>query len=62
MLISEVSHKKNYSPAGLARRATGDLNTLARRIIPLAPGYRTALLSRPEKIIIINNNKTIKSP
>ena len=39
--------KKKYLPAGLARRATGDLNTLARRIILLAPGYRTALSSRP---------------
>jgi len=47
-LISEVCHKKNYLPTGLARRATGDLNTLARRIFPLAPGYRTALLSRPD--------------
>ena len=31
----------------LARRASYDKNTSARQVIPLAPGYRTALLSRP---------------
>ena len=30
-----------------ARRASYDKKTLARQVIPLAPGYRTALLSRP---------------
>ena len=32
----------------LARRASYDKKTLARQVIPLAPGYRTALLSRPD--------------
>ena len=32
-----------------ARRASYDKKTLARQVIPLAPGYRTALLSRPVK-------------
>ena len=45
-LISEFAIKK-LLPARLARRATCDLKTLTQRIIPLAPGYRTALLSRP---------------
>ena len=31
----------------LARRASYDKKTLARQVIPLAPGYRTALSSRP---------------
>ena len=31
----------------LARRASCDKKTLARQVIPLAPGYRTALSSRP---------------
>ena len=31
----------------LAIRASYDKKTLARQVIPLAPGYRTALLSRP---------------
>ena len=31
----------------LARRASYDRKTLARQVIPLAPGYRTALSSRP---------------
>ena len=31
----------------LARRASNDKKKLARQVIPLAPGYRTALLSRP---------------
>ena len=30
-----------------ARRASYDKKTLARQVIPLAPSYRTALLSRP---------------
>ena len=46
-LISEFAIKKLLA-ARLVRRATCDLKTLARRIIPLAPGYRTALLSCPE--------------
>ena len=32
----------------LARRASYDRKTLARQVIPLAPGYRTALSSRPD--------------
>ena len=32
----------------LARRASSDKKTLARQVIPLAPGYRTALSSRPD--------------
>ena len=36
----------------LARRASCDKKTLARQVIPLAPGYRTALSSRPDN----NNN------
>ena len=32
----------------LASRASYDKNTLARQVIPLAPGYRTALLSHPD--------------
>ena len=32
----------------LAHRASYDKKTLARQVIPLAPGYRTALSSRPE--------------
>ena len=48
-LISEFAIKKLLA-ARLACRATCDLKTLARRIIPLAPGYRTALLSRPGPI------------
>ena len=32
----------------LARRASYSKKTLARQVIPLAPGYRTALSSRPE--------------
>ena len=32
----------------LARRASYDKKTLTRQVIPLAPGYRTALSSRPE--------------
>ena len=31
----------------LARRASYDKKTLARQVIPLAPGYRTALSSCP---------------
>ena len=31
----------------LARRASYDKKTLARQVFPLAPGYRTALSSRP---------------
>ena len=31
----------------LARRASCDKKTLARQVIPLAPGYQTALSSRP---------------
>ena len=31
----------------LARRASINKKTLARQVIPLAPGYRTALSSRP---------------
>ena len=31
----------------LARWASYNKKTLARQVIPLAPGYRTALLSRP---------------
>ena len=31
----------------LARRASYDKKTLARQVIPLAPGYRTALSSHP---------------
>ena len=31
----------------LAHRASYDKKTLARQVIPLAPGYRTALSSRP---------------
>ena len=31
----------------LARQASYDKKTLAQKVIPLAPGYRTALLSRP---------------
>ena len=31
----------------LARRASYDKKKLARQVIPLAPGYRTALSSRP---------------
>ena len=34
----------------LARRASYDKKTLARQVIPLAPGYRTALSSRPVKL------------
>ena len=34
----------------LAHRASYDKKTLARQVIPLAPGYRTALSSRPEQI------------
>ena len=33
----------------LARRASCDKKTLARQVIPLAPGYRTALSSRPAR-------------
>ena len=32
----------------LARRASYDKKTLARQVSPPAPGYRTALLSRPD--------------
>ena len=32
----------------LACRASYDKKTLARQVIPLAPGYRTALSSHPE--------------
>ena len=32
----------------LARRASCDKKTLARQVIPLAPGYRTALSARPD--------------
>ena len=32
----------------LAHRASYDKKTLARQVIPLAPGYRTALSSCPE--------------
>ena len=42
-----ICHKKKLLDTQLARRATCDLKALARRIIPLAPGYRTALLSHP---------------
>ena len=42
----------------LAHRASYDKKTLARQVIPLAPGYRTALSSCPEvvmrMIILIN--------
>jgi len=31
----------------LAHRASYDKKTLARQVIPLAPGYRTALSSHP---------------
>ena len=31
----------------LSRRASCDKKTLARQVIPLAPGYQTALLLRP---------------
>ena len=31
----------------LASRASYNKNTLAQQVIPLAPGYQTALLSRP---------------
>ena len=34
----------------LARRASYDKKTLARQVIPLAPGYRTALSSRPDNM------------
>ena len=43
----------------LARRASCDKKTLARQVIPLAPGYRTALSSRPEQYFLIVFNKTI---
>ena len=36
----------------LARRASYDKKALAQQVIPLALGYRTALLSRP---VLANN-------
>ena len=38
---------RKEEPKVLACRASYDKKTLARQVIPLAPGYRTALLSRP---------------
>ena len=60
--VSEFAIKKKLLAAQLARRATCDLKTLARRIIPLAPGYRTALLSRPARPQFMENKKVQKNP
>ena len=38
---------RKEEPTVLAHRASYDKKTLARQVIPLAPGYRTALSSRP---------------
>ena len=38
----------------LARGASYDKKTLARQVIPLTPGYRTALSSRPELVPVPN--------
>ena len=35
----------------LACRASYDKKSLAQQVIPLAPGYRTALLSRPAAVM-----------
>ena len=37
----------------LARRASYDKKMLARQVIPLAPGYRTALSSRPDIVLTL---------
>jgi len=42
----------------IAHRATGDLKTLARQVIPLTLGYQTALLARPVMVI----SETRKQP
>ena len=39
---------RKEEPTVLARRASYAKKTLARQVVPLAQGYRTALLSRPE--------------
>ena len=38
---------RNEEPTVLAHRASCNKKTLARQVISLAPGYRTALSSRP---------------
>ena len=43
---SSIYHQKR-GPTVLARQASYDKKTLARQVIPLALGYRTALSSRP---------------
>ena len=53
----------------LAHRASYDKKTLARQVIPLSPGYRTALSSRPEKFnrckdgheTIVSSSSTVNS-
>ena len=44
---------RKEEPKVLARRASYDKKTLARQVIPLAPGYRTALSSRPVHVRIL---------
>ena len=38
----------------LAHRASYDKKTLARHVISLAPGYRTALWSSPESVVFVS--------
>ena len=42
---------RTEGPVVLARRASYKKKTLARQVIPLASGYRTALSSRPAKAV-----------
>ena len=41
---------RKEEPIVLACRASYNKKTLAQRVIPLAPGYRTALSSRPDRV------------
>ena len=41
----------------LAHWASYDTKTLAQQVNPLAPGYRTALLSCPASPYLLNGNK-----
>ena len=47
---------RKEEPTVLACLASYDKKTLARQVIPLAPGYWTALLSCPELQITRKNN------
>ena len=41
---------RKEEPTVLARRTSYDKETLARQVIPLTSGYRTALSSRPKSV------------